>query len=535
MSSDAPKSLTGQVSSAPTSDVPANDVNRSPAPNETQASGGPQAPSQSAAVVAPPAATETPDPSAGSAPGRAKLQVGTRRFAVPQDARAKKPRRATTPSPDEEADDLPPELAGPQAPPRASGKVPLPSLRAPLPDDLEQELQAALAGTSMADLVATVPGGDAGEPLAVDSRYRAAVVKIHGDNVFFSLGGRNEGVASLRQFKDPPQVGTPLDVVVIGFKEDEGLYELAVPGASVSVHDWSDVVEGTVVEARITGANTGGLECLVGTLRGFIPASQIAPYRVENMAEYYEKRLPCVVTEANERKRNLVLSHRAVLERQKEEERQKLLAELAVGQVREGVVRSIRDFGAFVDLGGLDGLIHISQLSWDRVNHPSEVLQEGQQVRVKIEKIDAETGKIGLSYRELLERPWANAEAQFPVSAMVKGVVSRTAKFGAFVKLAPGIEGLIHISELAHHRVVQVTNVVKEGDEVEVKILAVDPEAQRIALSLKAARPLPAAAAASEPETADEPPPQPTVPRSNRPLKGGTGQSSGGDKFGLNW
>ncbi|MCY2993751.1 MAG: S1 RNA-binding domain-containing protein, partial [Planctomycetota bacterium] len=446
------------------------------------------------------------------------------------------PRPDSVPRPDEDTEDLRPDLVGPKSAQRAPGKVPLPSLRGPLPDDLEQELQAALAGTSMEELVGGGSASDLGEPPAIDSRYRAAVVKIHGDNVFFSLGGRHEGVASLRQFKEPPQVGTPLDVVVTRFKDDEGLYELTVPGASVSVHDWADVVEGTVVEARITGVNAGGLECLVGTLRGFIPASQISTYRVENLEEYCEQRLPCVVTEANERKRNLVLSHRAVLERQQEEARQKLLAELAVGQVREGVVRSIRDFGAFVDLGGLDGLIHISQLSWDRINHPSEVLQESQRVRVRIEKIDPETGRIGLSYRELLDRPWATVESQFPVGAMVKGVVSCTAKFGAFVKLAPGIEGLIHISELAHHRVVQVTHVVKEGEEVEVKILSVDLEAQRISLSLKAARPLPkSAASASEPDDADEPAPQPTVPRSNRPLQGGTSQSTGGDKFGLNW
>jgi small subunit ribosomal protein S1 len=171
------------------------------------------------------------------------------------------------------------------------------------------------------------------------------------------------------------------------------------------------------------------------------------------------------------------------------------------------------------------------------VGHPSEVLEVGQKVRVKIEKVDQQSGKIGLSYRDLLEHPWANVEEHISANSIVKGTVTRTAKFGAFVKLAPGIEGLVHISELAHHRVVQVTNVVNEGDEVEVKVLSVDPEAQRIALSLKEAHPVP------EPEEkvdtveqpSAEPPRQPIVPKRHSPLKGGTDRASGGDEFGLKW
>jgi small subunit ribosomal protein S1 len=234
-----------------------------------------------------------------------------------------------------------------------------------------------------------------------------------------------------------------------------------------------------------------------------------------------------------------VLSHRALVEREKEEARRKLLEELQVGDIREGTVSSLRDFGAFVDLGGIDGLVHISQLSWDRVEHPSEVLQAGQKIRVKVEKVDQQTGKIGLSYRDLLEQPWASAEERFPVDAVVRGTVTRTAAFGAFVKLAPGIEGLVHISELAHHRVVQVTNVVKEGEEVEVKVLSVDPDAQRIGLSLKDAHPMPEAQktlpAEGEEAAPEEPPRKPVVPPRSGPLKGGTDKSSGGDQFGLKW
>ena len=387
-----------------------------------------------------------------------------------------------------------PLLDGVEVPDGKQTKVTPPSRRQPLPPDLEQEMEAAFAGASMEQLVSGAPGAAAvGTEIEVDSNLRGIVVKIHGDNVFFALDGHNEGVASLRQFTDPPQLGMELNVVVSRYHAEDGLYELRVPGSSIDVEDWSDLAEGAIVEARVTGSNVGGLECMVGHIRGFIPASQIEMFRVEHYPEYYEKKLLCVVTEANERRRNLVLSHRALLEREKEEQRTKLLEELQVGDVREGTVTSVRDFGAFVDIGGLDGLVHISQLSWDRIAHPSEVLQAGQKIRVKVEKVNRETGKIGLNYRDLLDHPWTNVEAKFPVESMVKGVVTRTAKFGAFVKLAPGIEGLIHISELAHHRVLQVTNVVHEGEEVEVKVLSVDAESQRISLSLKDAHPLPEA------------------------------------------
>jgi len=421
---------------------------------------------------------------------------------------------------------------------RPRTKVPPPSRRQPLSADLEQEFESAMAGASMEELVSGGPGSAiVGSGIEIDSRRHAVVVKIHGDDVFFALDGRNEGVASLRSFREPPDLGMEMDVMVTGYNAEDGFYEVSAPGSSIDVQDWSDLVEGAVVEARVTGSNVGGLECMVGHIRGFIPASQIEMFRVEHYPDYYDKKLLCLVTEANQRRRNLVLSHRALLEREREEQRKKLLEELQVGDVREGTVMSVREFGAFGDIGGLEGLGHISQLSWERITHPSEVLQVGQKIRVKVEKINQQTGKIGLNYRDLLDHPWTNIELRFPIDSIVKGLVTRTAKFGAFVKLAPGVEGLVHISELAHHRVVQVTNVVREGDEIEVKILAVDPESQRISLSLKDAHPIPGVepTEAAEEETPDEPPRKSVVPPTRKPLKGGTARDSGGDKFGLNW
>ena len=218
-----------------------------------------------------------------------------------------------------------------------------------------------------------------------------------------------KGVLTLHILAQEPQLGDALEVVVTKFNAEDGLYELTAVGASVDIGDWSDIAEGITVDARITGHNKGGLECEVNKIRGFIPAGQISIYRVENFEEFVGQSWACIVVEANRERRNLVLSRRGVLEREQAEAKEKLLAELEVGEVREGVVRNIRDFGAFVDLGGIDGMIHVSQMSWDRVKHPSEVLTLGQKVKVKIQKIDPETHKISLAYRDLFESPWTSA------------------------------------------------------------------------------------------------------------------------------
>lgn len=409
-----------------------------------------------------------------------------------------------------------------------------------LATELTDEINDALGGMSLQELMegsSSSPSGNVQE-IELDQRYQATVIKIDRESAFFNLGVQNEGIASLKQFgENVPEIGQRMEVVPTRFNRDENLYELVVPGASVEVQDWSDLSEGVVVEAKITGHNKGGLECEVNRIRGFIPISQISLYRVDDLEPYVGQALQCVVTEANPDRRNLVLSHRAVLEREKQEAREELMQQLEVGQIREGVVRRIQDFGAFVDIGGVDGLIHISQLSWDRVAHPSEVVEEGQNVRVRIEKIDSASGKIGLSYRDLLEHPWEDIDSKFPVGAVIEGVVSKIMQFGAFVRIASGVEGLVHISELAHHRVQRVSSVVQEGKPVQVKVLAVDPQGQKMSLSIKAVH----AAAEADVQTdttedddaADSPPPKRRL--SDESLKGGLGRDSGGEQFGLKW
>lgn len=401
--------------------------------------------------------------------------------------------------------------------------------------ELEDEIAAALGDKSLDELITAEDAATLRPILEPETRLTGSVIKVHRENVFFSLGGRDEGIAPLKQFNEPPDIGAQMEVTVVKYDAGEGLYELTIPGAAMSVGDWSDISEGIVVEARVTGHNSGGLECDVNNLRGFIPVSQIALFRVEDLEQFVDQRLQCVVMEANPQRRNLVLSHRALLERENEASRQQLLQELEIGQIREGVVRRIQDFGAFVDLGGVDGLVHISKLSWDRVNHPSDVLQEGQKIQVRVEKIDQTTGKIALSYRDTTTHPWETVEDKYFTGTTVSGTVSRLAKFGAFVRLEAGIEGLVHISELAHHRVQKVNSIVKEGQEVEVKVLSVDQEAQRMSLSLKALiSEVPEESSEGEDDTPDEPL-EPTVPSFKGELKGGTNRPTGGDQFGLNW
>ena len=422
--------------------------------------------------------------------------------------------------------------------PPTAAEIPPASFRGRLTPDLEQELEDALEGMSLDDLLSQSDAISKQDALEADSQHTGRVLTVRGDDVFVELGGREQGVVSIRQFVEPPAPGDKVGVRVVRFNREEGLYELAPTRAAAKVADWGDLAEGMIVDAQVTGHNTGGLECEVNHIRGFIPISQIALYRVENAAEFVGQKLTCLVTEASPERRNLVLSRRALLEREKEENRERLLASLAPGQVFTGVVRKLMDFGAFVDIGGIDGLLHISQLSWARVKHPSEVLQEGQSIQVRVNKVDPETGKISFGYRDMLENPWTNAATNYPSNAIVRGVVTKLMEFGAFVQLEPGVEGLVHISELSPKRIWRPSDVVQEGQDVEVMVLSVDVPNQRMSLSLKAV------AILNEPKKdekkTDEPAeaaPPPTVVRKQPtgPLKGGVGRASGGEQFGLKW
>jgi ribosomal protein S1 len=417
-------------------------------------------------------------------------------------------------------------------------KVAIPNLRQGLSDDLMAELERELAGADVDGFL----GGNAGmanrkEPLEDGQRVSGKVLKIHDDSVFVALGGPDEGVVAFANFTAAePKIGDSVEVIVRGINNADGLYVLTLPGEAVDVSEWEDIENGSIVEATITGSNSGGLECKVGGIRGFIPISQISEHRVEDTSEFVDQKMICVVTESNPRRGNLVLSRRAVLERERQEKKKEQLEKIEEGDLLEGVVRTIKDFGAFVDLGGLEGLIHISKLSWDRIKHPSEVLEVGQKVRVKIDKVDKQTGKMSLSYRDLLENPWDSFATNTAIGTVMKGAVTRTANFGAFVRLAAGVEGLVHISEVAGHRVSNVAAFVNEGQEVEVKILSIDRDSQKISLSMKQVHAKAAEASDTEVEEVEEPVREPVIKASHSgPLRGGNDRSVGGERFGLRW
>jgi ribosomal protein S1 len=386
--------------------------------------------------------------------------------------------------------------------------------------EIEKELQEAMGDFSSRELLAETPRRGPGAP--EPGRKKGRVLRVHGADVFVDVpGGRSQGVLPLDQFPDgPPAPGTEVEINIEGYDQANGLLLLTRQGAAIQA-DWSTVAPHMIVEARVTAVNKGGLEVDVNGIRGFMPISQIDLYRVENAEEYLNQRLRCQVVEVNPEERNLVVSRRALLEREREENREKLWAELAEGQVRSGVVRSVRDFGAFVDLGGVDGLLHVSEMAWTRVKDPAEVVQPGQTIKVVVLKIDRETRKVGLGLKQLTPSPWDNIIDRYAPGTVVTGKVTRLMDFGAFVELEPAVEGLIHISELAPQRVRRVSDVVKPDQEVKVLVLDVNPGQRRIALSLKGAQKEPEKPEEEEApeEVAEVKPPRPRT----TPLRGGIG------------
>jgi small subunit ribosomal protein S1 len=423
-----------------------------------------------------------------------------------------------------------------------SKRVAVPNLRAALDDELEADFEAALGGMAVEELLAADTGAKADAPLEPGARLVGTVLSVGPDTAFIDLGARRQGAMRLAGLleagADLPAVGEAVEVSVGTRNEDDGLYDVAPANRAVAVEDWSQLQAGMIVEARVKAANKGGLECEVGGLRGFMPASLVSTWRIENLEELVGQTLESLVTELVPEARRLVLSRRAVIEKQAADAKAKLLETLEPGDELDGIVRSVRDFGAFVDIGnGVEGLVHVSELSWERVANAADVLQAGQKVRVVVKKVDRQTGKIGLSARDLVESPWKRAADKYHVGATVRGAVSRIAQFGAFVRLEPGVEGLVHISELATRHIRSVADVVKEGETVECRVLTVDPDEQRMSLSIKALAPAPAAKDAAEPEepAAEEPAPPPVVKKRSGPLKGGLGGDSQGAKFGLKW
>jgi small subunit ribosomal protein S1 len=321
------------------------------------------------------------------------------------------------------------------------------------------------------------------------------VVRIDRDEVLLDIGYKSEGVIpagelSIRKAVDTSEeveLGEEIDALVVTKEDAEGRLILSKKRARFE-KAWRKIEaaaeSGQPVEGNVIEVVKGGLIIDLG-IRGFLPASLVDIRRVQDLQEYVGQELNCRVIEMNRNRNNVVLSRRAVLEEERKEVRQQIIDELNVGDVVEGTISNIVDFGAFVDLDGIDGLIHISELSWTHINHPSEVLQVNQKVKVKVLDIDRDRQRISLGLKQTQEDPWQKIVAQHKVGDVVDGRVTKIVAFGAFVEIYEGIEGLVHISELANRHVERPDEVVSVSQTVEVKIIEVDSERRRLSLSIK--------------------------------------------------
>jgi small subunit ribosomal protein S1 len=343
-----------------------------------------------------------------------------------------------------------------------------------------------------------VPNYDATiKPFEEGDVVSGEVVRIDKDEVLVDIGYKSEGVIpsnelSIRRSVDPAEevsLGERVDALVLTKEDQEGRLLLSKKRARFekawrkieAAAESGEPVEGIVIEVV-----KGGLILDLG-VRGFLPASLVDIRRVHDLDEFKGQTLECKVIELNRSRNNVVLSRRAVLEEERKEVREQILGRLQPGMVVEGKISNIVDFGAFVDLDGIDGLIHISELSWSHVNHPSEVLSVGETVRVKVLDIDRERQRISLGLKQTQEDPWRRVLEEYKPGNVLEGKVTKVVAFGAFVEIIPGVEGLVHISELAEHHVENPSEVVSPGDQVWVRVLEIDDDRRRISLSVKRA------------------------------------------------
>ncbi len=356
-----------------------------------------------------------------------------------------------------------------------------------------QDLMIEVDGKMIPNYDATIVSFEEGDIVT------GTVVRVDKDEVLVDIGYKSEGVVpanelSIRKSVDPSEevsMGDIIDALVLTKEDADGRLILSRKRARFE-RAWQRIEkaaeEGTPVSGNVIEVVKGGLILDLG-VRGFLPASLVDIRRVAELDEFLGQSLECRVIELNRFRNNVVLSRRAVLEEERRGAREQILDRMNVGDMVMGTISNIVDFGAFVDLDGIDGLIHISELSWSHVNHPSEVLTIGQEVEVRVLDIDRERQRISLGLKQTQKDPWQQVFENRQVNEIVHGEVTKLVSFGAFVEIEEGVEGLIHISELAQHHVEDPAEIVKPGQEVNVKIIEIDPERRRLSLSLKRLEP----------------------------------------------
>ncbi|NMP58659.1 30S ribosomal protein S1 [Enterococcus mundtii] len=334
-----------------------------------------------------------------------------------------------------------------------------------------------------------------GEVLVIEDKQ--AIVGIEGTGVEGVVPAKELSTLPVEDINEVVKVGDTLDLVVIstiGKDKENGSYLLSKRRLDAK-KVWEDIEKdfqaGNIIEAPVTNVVKGGLVVDVG-VRGFVPASMVEDHFVADFSEYKGKTMTFKIVEIEPSENRLILSHKAVVETEKEAQKKELLSTIQENDVIEGRVARITDFGAFVDLGGIDGLVHVSEISHGHVAKPGDVLAVGDEVKVKVLSINPEQGRISLSIKDTLPGPWTDIETKAPVGAVLEGKVKRLTSFGAFVEVFPTVEGLVHISQISHKHIATPHEVLHEGDDVQVKVLEVNPEEHRIALSIKALEEKPA-------------------------------------------
>jgi small subunit ribosomal protein S1 len=362
-------------------------------------------------------------------------------------------------------------------------------------EEMERELELAMADGGTATTAVEWGGGD----LAVNSIVEGRILRVDDEFVLVDVGYKSEGQIARDEWdetEEPPQVGDKLKVLI---EEVEGVQEqLEEPRGMIAlskrkarkIEDWMKVMETVHENDVVTGVVTrkikGGLLVDVSGVNVFLPASQVDIRRPADIGDYVGRTIQCIVLKIDEARRNIVVSRRALIEQERAEKKKQLLDTLEVGQLRKGVVKNIAEFGAFVDLGGIDGLLHITDMSWGRIGHPTEMVAIDQEIEVQILHIDREREKIALGLKQKTASPWDNVADKYPVGSVIKGTVVNVMSYGAFVKLEEGIEGLVHISEMSWtKRISHPNELVHTDDEISVVVLGINKEKQEISLGMK--------------------------------------------------
>lgn len=392
-------------------------------------------------------------------------------------------------TPTDPAEQSPAPLLADQIP--SAGSAALPE-HAPSPDgaaaDIASDAEGQPASTSAPDAAAPSEAPPP-SPAPVTSLYKGRVTRVTAEQVFVELDDSRSGAVPLIEFAGQPlpKDGDEVSVIIESEDPHTGVISLSKRQAD-ELSFWEAVQPGDMLEGVVTGMNKGGLDIDIGGARAFLPASQVDVRRMKDISMLIGEHVRCMVTQVDRTTRDLVVSRRKVQERERREKRAEVLGTLQEGEIRTGTVKNLAEFGAFIDLGGLEALLHVTDMSWGRVRDPRELVQPGQELQVKVLKVDPHAGKVSVGLKQASPDPWDSVESRYPVGMRLRARIARLADFGAFIELEPGVDALLPLSEMSwSRRVGRPEDVLKPDDEVEVVVLKVDPAKRRISVSAKQA------------------------------------------------